>query len=336
MLFHCRPVRMVLCGLSLFFVIWGLCSCARMQDTPAEPVDPDLNGDSMYLAVFGDVQVYTSSPEANEFYIRSVDWLTEQYRRGLKVGSVLQVGDVTENNKTALWNNFRTASVDAAGYMPFFVCTGNHDYDWGTGAAIADRSSTHINEYCHFPLSDSMIIDFYEGTSLENYVAALPDGIGACLLVLEFGPRTEVVEWAKEYVESHRTERFILMTHEWLTGKGERISSGSFAERQFKGFSSFSSPEDVWESVVKPNDNVVCVLCGHNGFFAKRFSRNDAGREVPQILFNLQYQENGGNGIVQLWEFPRESDYVNICCYDTFNRKWYLPDSTSVSFKFRY
>ena len=303
---------------------------------PAEPVDSGINPESEYLMVIGDIQVYTSSPEANVFYVKTIEWMIEQYSRGLKIESVLQVGDVTENNKPALWNNFKTATSDIATMIPYFVCTGNHDYDWGERAAIPDRSSTHINEYCHFRLSDSRIVEYYEGNSLENYVAALPEEIGASLLVLEFGPRTEVVRWAKNYVEKHKDKRFILMTHEWLTTAGERISTGSYAERQFKGYSTYSSPEELWESLVKPNDNIVCVLCGHNGFSSKLFSENDAGREVPQILFNLQYQENGGNGLVHLWEFPQGSEYVNICCYDTFNRDWYMPDSTSVSFKFRY
>ena len=125
------------------------------------------------------------------------------------------------------------------------------------------------------------------------------------------------------------------MTHEWLTRYGERVSSHSYAESQFKGFSSYSTPEEVWNDLVNPNDNVLCVICGHNGFAAKLFSENMAGRQVPQILFNLQYQENGGNGLLQLWEFHSASDSVKICAYDTVNSEWYMPDSTSVSFKYK-
>ena len=104
----------------------------------------------------------------------------------------------------------------------------------------------------------------------------------------------------------------------------------------FAGYSSYTTPEQVWNTLVKPNDNIICVLCGHNGFFATLFSENDSGRQVPQILFNLQYQENGGNGYVQLWEFPSQNDSVRIGVYDTINRKWCMPDSTSVAFKFCY
>ena len=57
---------------------------------------------------------------------------------------------------------------------------------------------------------------------------------------------------------------------------------------------------------------------------------------VPQILFNLQYQDNGGDGLIQLWESPNNSNVVNISAYDTFNRDWFMTDSTSFSFNFVY
>lgn len=313
-----------------------LLACSDTYDE--EKVIPDFNlkSTSDYIVVFGDIQEYTESFLTMKYFNESVFWIKGQYGLGARILDVLQVGDITSTNSKSQWSRFKNASSIITSVLPFFVCTGNHDYSTNMKFQIENRKSTLINEYAHFPLTDSKIKTYYSNTELENYVAELSDRNHTNLIVLEFGARKEVLAWAIEYVQAHSDERFILMTHEWLTRYGERISIASYAESQFSGFSSYSTPEEIWESLVKPNDNIVCVLCGHNGFSAKLFSTNDAGRDVPQILFNLQYQEHGGNGLIQLWEFPEESEDVHICVYDTINKEWYMPDSTSITFRYSY
>lgn len=313
-----------------------LVSCSTVEVEVDEILmDDNLKASSEYFVVFGDIQDYITYSEKLPYYKRSLAWIQEQHKAGANITDILEVGDVTwENNKTQ-WETFVNSTKDIAEVLPYFTCTGNHDYTWHENSKIHDRASTMINDYAHFPLTDSRIIEYYSGNSLENYVAQLSNKKKTKLLVLEFGPRKEVVQWAKEYVEAHPSDHFILMTHEWLTRVGNRLSGYSYAEMQFTGYSSFSTPEEVWKTLVKPNDNIICVLCGHNGFAAKLFSMNDAGREVPQILFNLQFQENGGNGLVQLWEFPENTDVLNICAYDTINREWYMTDSTYVTFNYK-
>ena len=327
---------------ALFF--WGFlvmslllfCSCNGVTPGPEEPLDSHLNPDSEYLIVFGDIQEYTADPDLCRYYRLSVEWIQAQLNAGARFVDILESGDVTWGNFESQWDLFRKATETIAAKIPYFVCIGNHDYDWDSESKIRERSSTRINAYCHFPLSDAKILAYYSGTGLENYVAQLSDARRTRLLVLELGTRPEVLEWARQYVNGHPDDRFILMTHEWLSEYGQRISTGSYAEMHFAGYSTYCTPEEIWNKLVKPNDNIVCVLCGHNGFAGKLFSVNDAGREVPQVLFNLQYQDNGGNGYVQLWEFPSRSDSVKIVAYDTINRDWVMPDSTAVTFRFNY
>lgn len=294
--------------------------------------DSLMNKESDYLVVFGDIQEYTFNSSTITLYRHSVDWIRRQILAGVRIGSVLEVGDVTWNNLWTEWNRFRQVTEPLAELVPYFSCPGNHDYQWDTKYKIQDRSTSLINKYAHFPSTDSEIVLYYEDKSLENYIAKLNISyVNFYLISLEFGPRKEVVEWADKYVESHPEDRFILMTHEWLSDYGERVGEDSGAELQIRG-SSFSSPEDLWQQLVKPNNNIICVLCGHNGFFAKINSKNDAGRTVPQILFNLQYQDNCGNGLVQIWEFPALTDSIKIGTYSTLESDWYMKESTSFSF----
>lgn len=292
-----------------------------------------LRNTSDYLVVYGDLQSYTLNNEKMVFYKRSLSWIDWQLESNVNINAILEVGDVSENNLETQWKRFYDDTYGIASRIPYYVVTGNHDYDWHN-FKIKDRRTTFINKYADFSLTRKNIIAYFEEDSLENYVAIVNYARNIYLLALEFGPREEVLNWAKLYVQNNSDKQFILMTHEWLTRLGERIKENSFAEAHFKGYSSFSTPEDVWNKLVYPNDNILCVLCGHNGFSAKLFSENEIGRKVPQILFNLQYQTNGGNGLVQLWEFPHQSDSVRVCAYDTINDIWFLPDSTTVTFKY--
>lgn len=289
--------------------------------------DKNLNVSSSYLVVFGDLQNYTTG-RFIDYYSQSCNWIRNQYDEGINISCILQVGDVTQNNTDAQWTIFRKVSDTLSTVIPFFVCIGNHDYTWSS-AKIFNRSNSRINKYAHFALSDERIIAYYSEGDLSNYIAQLDfkDNLG--LIVLEFGPRKEIVDWVDRYVNQHPDQRFILLTHEWLNSEGQRISNGSDSELQLKGYSSYSTPEEIWNQLVWPNDNIACVICGHAGFYSTLFTENCLGRQVPQILFNLQYLINGGNGLIQLWELPAGSSVVKIRIYDTMNQTWYKYGNVS-------
>lgn len=314
-----------------------LLSCSKMDfELQAEEEDLILNNQSEYIIVLGDLQIYTSQISNLPYYKGTMDWIWSQTQYGRSINCILQVGDVTDYNSAEHWQWFYNCTVAVAEKIPYITCTGNHDYDWDENGKIYNRNSSLINSYAAFPLTYEKITTFYEEGKIDNIVVSNKIfGEIYDIIVLEFGPRTEVVRWANEYVSSHPERKFILMTHEFLSRQGERVSSGSYAEWQIRN-SSWSSPEDVWQKLVKDNDNIVCVLCGHNGFSTQLYSKNTAGRDVPQILFNLQYQENGGDGMIQLWEFPENSDSVSVKVYNTIKQEFHPDSSTSFKFRYRY
>lgn len=317
----------------------ALYSCGK-EELDSEPrilpEDPVLNGQSDYIVVIGDIQMYTGKLHNMPYYKTTMDWIWSQRQYMKRLNCVLQVGDVSNDNESEQWKRFQDHSAAAAAEIPYITCTGNHDYDWDSHGRINNRNSSRLNDYAAFPLTKSRIVEYFEEGKIDNIVVANTiHGERYDIISLEFGPRTEVVNWAKSHVSAHPERKFILMTHEFLTGKGERVSSGSYAESQIRN-STWSSPEQVWQRLVKDNDNIVCVLCGHNGFCTRLYSTNSAGREVPQILFNLQYQVNGGDAWVQLWEFPEYSDSVNVFVYNTLRREKHTGQSASFKFRYRY
>lgn len=318
-----------------FYLAFIFCFSSCSVDVDTTALVKQTNKDH-YIIVFGDIQMYTYG-YGIKYYDASINWINKKIEEGFDVCAVLEVGDVTQNNLETQWLAFRNSTVELAKRVPFFVCTGNHDYEW-INAKIHERESSLINEYAHFPLSDKSIVSYFNNNSIANYIAQIRIGGELLnLLVMEFGPREEVLNWAIEYVQNHSRERFVLMTHEWLSAKGERMSTGTTAELQFKGYSSYSTPEDIWKKLVYKNDNIVCVLCGHEQNFSCHFlSDNYYGRAVPQLMFNLQFLPNGGNGIIQIWKLSENSNAFNVFGFDTINDSYYLPDSTSYTIPYNY
>lgn len=329
----------------LLAVLCFLCTCcdAKSESDPFQiavynvqkDLDKHLNRDSEYIVVIGDIQEYTHYREYNVYYAATMAWIYSQYQLGANIKCVLQVGDLTMNNLPAQYDVFYKYTYPVAALLPYIACIGNHDYTWNADAKIMDRNNTLFSHYVSFDSTEKKIVSRFEDGKMDNIIVKGDvGGKSIYFLVLEFGARSEVVKWAAEYVGRNKDKNFVLLTHEFLSGDGERISSNSYAERQIKN-STWSSPEDIWVKLVKSNDNIVCVLCGHNGFSRQLYSRNDMGRMVPQILFNLQYQSNGGNGLVQLWEFPKGKDSVNVEIYNARLKEPFI-DSNVDNFSFQF
>lgn len=320
-------------SLILCIILFILCSCSVPEDVIISLSSEEETDE--YIIAFGDIQGYTKSSSNIGYYEASIKWIEDNVKKGMRLNCILQDGDISETNADEEWTRFYDATQEIASKVPFFACVGNHDYDRNKDRFILGRNTTKINQYAGFPLTRKSIVAYYDSDNLENYVAKVSiHGKDVFLLVLEFAVRTEILQWAVEYVETHSDNLFVLMTHEWLTRELKRVSGDSYAFWQIGNGSSFSTPEQIWNSLVWPNNNIVCVLCGHNGFAGTLFSKNMAGRDVPQILFDIQLLPNGGDGIVQVWNFEHRSDSVKICAFDTIHQNWYMPDSTSVAFPF--
>ena len=297
--------------------------------------DSVLKSDSEYIIVLGDLQCYTNISDYFSYYRDTMDWIWSQQQHGKNIKCVLQTGDITENNLRSQYDVFREFTAPTAEVLPYIACTGNHDYDWVDGSLIMDRNSTLFSEYLTFNVVDAKVEARFEPGRMENVIVRnIINGRRYDIIALEFGPRKEVVEWVKEHVLSHPERRYIVLTHEHLTSKGELATNGVYSVSQFRN-TTVTTPKQLWENLISENDNIVCLLCGHNGFSAHLTTLNKSGRDVEQILFNLQYQANGGDGWVQIWEFPKDKDYATVDVYNTITSQFH-PDIHSFQFKYRY
>lgn len=303
-----------------------------------DQVSPDsiFVENSAYIAVIGDIQEYTNSNELLYYLVQTNNWLRWQQEYFGVFSCVLQNGDLTEYNSKEQWSRVDFSLNYLGNDLIFIPSTGNHDYTWGSKenpVEIADRNTTKLNSLKNLKYLRNLNLVYFEKNKLDNIIVPIEIGNRIVNIIsLEFGPRKEVIEWVSQIVKNNKSQKYILMTHEWLTLDGERIDSCGFADLQFPRLS-HTNPEEIWQKLVFPNDNILCVLCGHNGFCKYLFSENKFGRNVGQILFNLQYQENGGDGMIQLWEFPNDKNEINISVYNTITRQFHPDPTTRITIK---
>lgn len=291
--------------------------------------DDVLNPESEYIVVIGDIQEYISpydlQTDSYEYFLSTMGWIYAQQRSYNNIKCVLQDGDITWANMYSQWYRYKVGASFFEDTLPLLICTGNHDYDWSRSNderwVIEDRKSSMINSFFPGKALETCIVHRFEPNVADNYIAEIKIGDDKInILVLEFAPRIEVVDWACKIVSSTPNERYILMTHEMLSKYGF-IAKDSSSEYHFRGTSSsYSTPLDIWEKLVYPNNNIICTLCGHNDYFNHVKLENASGRKVSNILFNLQYQANGGDGKIMLWEFKPNNKTFTISIYNTITR----------------
>jgi hypothetical protein len=162
--------------------------------------------------------------------------------------------------------------------------------------------------------------------SLENAAFEFIDPNWGKLLVItsEFAPRDEVLNWAKELAASkqYKEHKVIFMTHSFLQERtAERIKDEHYA------ITPRNWGEDVWKKLVEPSTNIFMVICGHTGkpgdfedSVAYRVDKNVAGKNVHQMMFNVQilgggWEGNGGDGWLRILEFLPDGKTIKVKTY---------------------
>lgn len=289
-----------------------------------EPEKPGKG--SFTIAVLPDTQHYSEKYPAN--FVAQTNWIVEN-RRDRNIAAVLHLGDITNNNKPAEWENAVKAMDLLNGKVPYAMVPGNHDYSAGGGCK--DRT-TLLNDY--FPLqkiqSLGMLDAVYdkEPERLENSASLFSaGGLDFVVIGLEFGPRKDVVRWANEVATKHKNRAAILITHAYMYFDETRYDWKKYGTKQSwnpHGYAvakatddDVSDGEELWNNLISKHENFICTLNGHvlNDGLGRLTSKTPGGREIPQMLVNFQMKPKGGDGWLRLMEFDSTGKRVKIVDY---------------------
>jgi hypothetical protein len=249
-----------------------------------------------------------------------------------EVALVVHEGDIVDKDEPRQWAAASGSLHLLDGVVPYMVTSGNHDYT--RTATVVTRSSL-INRY--FPAATFSAMPSFGGTFEPDHVEnafQLIDAPGGpwLILSLEFGPRDAVLAWANRIVKQHASTPTIVVTHAYLYSDDTRYDHLTRPDQLWnphvylddRAPGSVNDGEEIWRKLIRDNDNILFVLCGHDledGVGRLTSTRRD-GSQVHQLLANFQMEPLGGGGYLRVMRFSPAEHRVAVQTYsplsDTF------------------
>ncbi len=281
------------------------------------------------FAVVGDTQYITTWDTA---YIDGVknenthldilyDWiLANKNKKNIKY--VMGLGDITDKYNTKYNGSTTGATHDTAaewawaysqisrldGEIPYSVVRGNHDNEVYFDQYFANDN--YKSQFVDPDYSDNSVCFFKEGSVLNAYTKFTVGTEKYLLLLLDYDPGADVLEWAEAVVERNEDYRVIINTHSYLNDDKNLNSHG----------------DAIWENVVREHENVLLVLCGHVicSNIVKAEREGEAGNAVTEILVNPQsrdgqYKYDTKSGMVAMLYFSNGGKDVRVEWISTVN-----------------
>lgn len=331
-----------------------LCTAAMAQAPKGEPqipVYPQLqNEKSFSMILVPDPQSYVKFAANQPLFELQTAWIAQNIDR-LNIKAALFTGDMVEQNGKLIsagipnenngdqtgrqqWEAVSRALARLDNRIPYIVAQGNHDIGHITATDRHTVAPQYIYPERNIKFEKALVATCpnWQGVhTMENSAYEIQDKEWGKLLIvtLEFAPRDEAIEWAKELTSSKRFEnhKVILLVHSWLNNRGERIAKEGYT------LTPCNWAEAVWQELVYPSKNISLVLCGHTGTAPKiekdvlstdysptsslRTDKRADGGEVVQMMFNSQqgdgdWNGNGGDCWLRILEFRPDGKTISV------------------------
>ncbi|WP_062135440.1 metallophosphoesterase [Demequina aestuarii] len=288
-------------------------------------------GSRFSVAVLPDTQFY-SRYSAEQFFPQygtdpfevQTSWIVE-HDEELNTAFTLHLGDVVDQQGVAgEWTAAdRAISRLEDGGADFSILPGNHDVA-NMGARSSEANAA--NYLARFPASriddGATWVSSHQNGYSNAYVF---EAEGQEFLVLAIGwlASADTWAWAQGVLDAHPTLPTILTSHAIID-----------ADKATGGATDFWFGQEMWQQLIRTNDQIFITLNGHFHGQTRRVLTNDAGHEVHQLLLDTQMAADGGNGIMGVMEFDLDAgviDFATISPWVTVKRDASLtPADTPV------
>ena len=296
---------------------------------------------SFSMILLGDPQGYIKYDINQPLFELQTAWIADNIDQ-LNIKAVLCTGDLVEQNDNIvrnrrmlnqtsreMWENVSRSFERLDNKIPYIISTGNHEY----GYRRSENGNTHFPEY--FPVERNKtwydcIVSVYPNRSgiesLENAAFEFNDPNWGKMLVVcnEFAPRDEVLRWTADLIGSdpYKDHKVIYITHSLLAER-----TADYTDNEPYDIYPRNWGRQVWEKLLAPSSNIVLALCGHMGevgdfedSIAYRVDKNAAGRDLHQMMFNVQtlgggWEGNGGDGWLRILEFKPDGKTIGVKTY---------------------
>jgi hypothetical protein len=280
---------------------------------------PDPSDESFTVAILPDTQIYAQS--FPEIFTRQTEWLAQNAQE-LNLAFVLHLGDITNTSAAEEWQNALRSMSLLNGVVPYALTVGNHDM--GSNRQTNSRS-TPLNTYFPLQYYEGLRGTFEPGRAENSYHVFRAGGREWLVIMLEFGPRDEVLAWANQVATDHADLPIIIVTHTytttsglWLTGTGGAAPI-SYPYARNPG-ESVNDGLDMWMKFVRQHPNILMVVSGHIGHegIPRQAVKGNLGNTVYEMLLDYQYLPLGGEGWMGLMEFQPHTGRILVLSYSPY------------------
>ena len=341
-----RGLKLVLCAFIALLV--GSCSDKKNSYVPLPNIQSQddffhnlkdekgnlrISKESEYIILLPDIQIYTGIAAYNSNLESIIDWIIKLDENGFKVKAVLQVGDITQNNKVEQWNTTHRIFSKLDNKVDYFFCTGNHDY-WENSTNI-NRRSSYISQYFNYINNNSFIASYERGNFENTYSSVTIQNQSFLLFSIEFGPRNRIINWVDSISKANSTQFKMLLTHAYLEKDKVRYDFSKYGLSQANAINGWKKDnpiffneelndgEMIWRKLIFPNNNFKFVFCGHQTVATGKLVSNDYNNNrVLQMIYADHRTPSGINGWVQILEFYKDKKTVGIKTYSPLLNSW--------------
>ncbi|MFB7894081.1 LamG-like jellyroll fold domain-containing protein [Microbacterium sp. NPDC056044] len=280
-------------------------SVAVAAETPAGdrssfvlPVLPDTQFYSRYSA-----SQFVPSYGTNPFEVQA-QWIVE-HQDELDMPFTVHVGDVVDQEWVGgEWDAAAKAMrILTDGGMPYSVVPGNHDVKNSGARSSVASSGNYLARFGAANLAaqagPALIGTFQDGLSSAYLFEA--EGHTWMSLALAWNASDDTFTWAQGILDAHPGVPVILSSHAIINIAEDQVSPASW------GWG-----EELWEKLIRRNDQIILTLNGHFHGATSQTRLNDAGNPVHQVLTDYQMAADGGNGIMSLFEFDLSNNAIDV------------------------
>lgn len=304
-----------------------------------QPIKVELSDKNSHsIIVIPDPQNYSKFDVNQPILELMTAWIANN-TEDLNMTAVLCTGDLVDQNdrpvpnikngnQTGLqqWASVSQAFSRLDNKISYVNCTGNHDY----GYESAENRMSHFPEYfkpernsCWRKSLVSVGQNWQGVPTLENAAYEFTmNKWGKILIVsLEFAPRDEAIDWAKKLVdeEKYKDHKVFILTHSYMS------TTAKVYEKENYKITPANYGQAIWDRLISSSPNIKMVICGHaanqTGDFETNVSfrtdKNQAGKDVHQMMFNAQtagggWNGNGGDAWLRILEFLPDGKTVKV------------------------
>ena len=284
------------------------------------------------VAVLPDTQFYSWGSQGGlpDMFWAQTRWIAV-HKDDQNIAFVLHAGDITEvfhqgnipdQNSLAQWQTAKGCISVLDDVVPYALAVGNHD-----GLMTSVSQTALFNQF--FPATNYLgqpgFGGVFETNRMDNcYHLFSAGGVGWLVLVLEFGPRDEVLAWANQVIANYPERKVILLTHAHVYADNTLHGSSSSHLWLPTSYGRDNNGVQVWEKLLRSHPNTALAFNGHillDGT-GRLVGTNDYGNQVFQMLANYQMRPDGGGGFLRLVQFFPDEDRMTVKTYSPYLNAW--------------